>query len=345
MAKAKASEIDFNNLGFNYFDLPYRFQATWKDGQWSEGELTEDAEVHINEGSTVLHYGQSDFEGLKAYRTKDGSLQLFRPDRNAARMQNSCARMMMPGFPTDQFINALKQVVKANEDFVPPYGTGGTLYLRPVMFGVGGNIGVHPANEYIFRIFAMPVGAYYKGGMTPTSFVTSKYDRAAHQGTGQSKVGGNYAASLLPGDEAHQAGYADVVYLDPISHTKIEEAGSANFFGVTKDGKKFITPESPSILPSVTKFSLLYLAEHELGLEVEQGDIFIDQLDQFSEAGACGTAAVISPIGAIVDGDKKHVFYSETEVGPVTQKLYDTLTGIQFGEIEGPEGWVVKVNE
>ncbi|WP_137601170.1 branched-chain amino acid aminotransferase [Paucilactobacillus nenjiangensis] len=345
MAKAKASEIDFNNLGFNYFDLPYRFQATWKDGQWSEGELTEDAEVHINEGSTVLHYGQSDFEGLKAYRTKDGSLQLFRPDRNAARMQNSCARMMMPGFPTDQFIDALKQVVKANEDFVPPYGTGGTLYLRPVMFGVGGNIGVHPANEYIFRIFAMPVGAYYKGGMTPTSFVTSKYDRAAHQGTGQSKVGGNYAASLLPGDEAHQAGYADVVYLDPISHTKIEEAGSANFFGVTKDGKKFITPESPSILPSVTKFSLLYLAEHELGLEVEQGDIFIDQLDQFSEAGACGTAAVISPIGAIVDGDKKHVFYSETEVGPVTQKLYDTLTGIQFGEIEGPEGWVVKVNE
>ena len=342
MAKAKASEIDFNNLGFNYFDLPYRFQATWKDGQWSEGELTEDAEVHINEGSTVLHYGQSDFEGLKAYRTKDGSLQLFRPDRNAARMQNSCARMMMPGFPTDQFIDALKQVVKANEDFVPPYGTGGTLYLRPVMFGVGGNIGVHPANEYIFRIFAMPVGAYYKGGMTPTSFVTSKYDRAAHQGTGQSKVGGNYAASLLPGDEAHQAGYADVVYLDPISHTKIEEAGSANFFGVTKDGKKFITPESPSILPSVTKFSLLYLAEHELGLEVEQGDIFIDQLDQFSEAGACGTAAVIS---AIVDGDKKHVFYSETEVGPVTQKLYDTLTGIQFGEIEGPEGWVVKVNE
>lgn len=345
MAKAKASEIDFNNLGFNYFDLPYRFQATWKDGQWSEGELTEDAEVHINEGSTVLHYGQSDFEGLKAYRTKDGSLQLFRPDRNAARMQNSCARMMMPGFPTDQFIDALKQVVKANEDFVPPYGTGGTLYLRPVMFGVGGNIGVHPANEYIFRIFAMPVGAYYKGGMTPTSFVTSKYDRAAHQGTGQSKVGGNYAASLLPGDEAHQAGYADVVYLDPISHTKIEEAGSANFFGVTKDGKKFITPESPSILPSVTKFSLLYLAEHELGLEVEQGDIFIDQLDQFSEAGACGTAAVISPIGAIVDGDKKHVFYSETEVGPVTQKLYDTLTGIQFGEIEGPEGWVFKVNE
>ncbi|MFZ2353348.1 branched-chain amino acid aminotransferase [Paucilactobacillus nenjiangensis] len=345
MAKAKASEIDFNNLGFNYFDLPYRFQATWKDGQWSEGELTEDAEVHINEGSTVLHYGQSDFEGLKAYRTKDGSLQLFRPDRNAARMQNSCARMMMPGFPTDQFVDALKQVVKANEDFVPPYGTGGTLYLRPVMFGVGGNIGVHPANEYIFRIFAMPVGAYYKGGMTPTSFVTSKYDRAAHQGTGQSKVGGNYAASLLPGDEAHQAGYADVVYLDPISHTKIEEAGSANFFGVTKDGKKFITPESPSILPSVTKFSLLYLAEHELGLEVEQGDIFIDQLDQFSEAGACGTAAVISPIGAIVDGDKKHVFYSETEVGPVTQKLYDTLTGIQFGEIEGPEGWVVKVNE
>ncbi|CUS26635.1 branched-chain amino acid aminotransferase [Paucilactobacillus oligofermentans DSM 15707 = LMG 22743] len=344
MAKVKATDIDFNNLGFNYFDLPYRFQAIWKDGKWSEGELTEDAEVHISEGSTVLHYGQSDFEGLKAYRTKDGSVQLFRPDRNAKRMQDSCARMMMPAYSIDKFIEAVKQVTKANEDFVPPYGTGGTLYLRPVMFGVGDNIGVHPADEYILRIFAMPVGAYFKGGMTPTSFVTSKYDRAAHQGTGQSKVGGNYAASLLPGNEAHQAGYSDVVYLDPIEHKKIEEAGAANFFGITKDGKKFITPKSPSILPSITKYSLLYLAEHRLGLQVEEGDIFIDQLDQFSEAGACGTAAVISPIGAIVDGDRKHVFYSETEVGPVTQKLYDTLTGIQFGEIEGPEGWIVKVD-
>ncbi|WP_137597472.1 branched-chain amino acid aminotransferase [Paucilactobacillus kaifaensis] len=345
MAKVKASDIDFDNLGFDYFDLPYRFQATWKDGKWSDGELTQDSEVHINEGSTVLHYGQSDFEGMKAYRTKDGSVQLFRPDRNAARMQNSCKRLLMPEFPTDKFVDAVKQVVKANEDFVPPYGSGGTLYVRPIMMGVGGNIGVHPANEYLFRIFAMPVGAYFKGGMTPTNFTTSEYDRAAHKGTGQSKVGGNYAASLLPGDEAHKAGYSDCIYLDPVEHKKIEEVGSANFFGITKDGKKFVTPKSPSILPSITKYSLLYLAEHELGLEVEEGDVYIDDLDRFSEAGACGTAAVISPVGAIVHNGKKHVFYSETEVGPVTQKLYDTLTGIQFGDVKGPDGWVVKVDD
>lgn len=234
MAKAKpATEIDWENLGFDYMDLPYRFLAHYQDGQWDEGQLTEDGTLHISEGSTGLHYGQADFEGLKAYRTKDGSINLFRPDQNAKRMTKSCARLLMPAFPEDKFVATVKKVVAANADYVPPYGTGGTLYLRPLMIGVGGNIGVHPADEYIFTIFAMPVGAYYKGGLKPTNFTTSYYDRAAPHGTGQSKVGGNYGGSLLPGDQAHKAGYSDVIYLDPATHTKIEEAGSANFFGIT----------------------------------------------------------------------------------------------------------------
>lgn len=343
MTKApEPSTIDWKNLGFEYMDLPFRYLAHWKDGQWDEGELTEDSTLHISEGATALHYGQADFEGLKAYRTKNNEIQLFRPDQNAQRMQNSCKRLLMPTMPADRFIDAAMQVVKANEDFVPPYGTGGTLYLRPLMIGVGGTIGVHAAPEYIFTIFAMPVGAYYKGGVKPTNFTTSYYDRAAPHGTGQSKVGGNYGSSLLPGDEAHKAGYSDVVYLDPATHTKIEEAGSANFFGITKDDK-FVTPKSDSILPSVTKRSLLFLAKDRLGLETEEGDVFIDDLDRFKEAGAMGTAAVIAPIGGIEYKDDLHVFYSETEVGPITQKLYSELTGIQFGDIEAPEGWIYKV--
>ncbi|CAJ1228905.1 branched-chain amino acid aminotransferase [Lactiplantibacillus xiangfangensis] len=336
-------QLDWNNLGFEYRNLPYRYRAYYKDGEWYKKELTGDATLHISEGSTALHYGQQDFEGLKAYRTKDGSVQLFRPDRNAARMQTSCERLLMPQVPTDMFVDAVKQVVKANQDYVPPYGTGATLYLRPLMIGVGGNIGVHPAQEYIFTVFAMPVGSYFKGGMTPTNFTTSNYDRAAHKGTGAYKVGGNYAASLFPGQEAHQHGYSDCVYLDPVDHKKIEEVGSANFFGITKDGT-FVTPKSPSILPSVTKYSLLYLAEHKFGMKTEQGDVYIDDLDRFTEAGACGTAAVISPIGGLEHNGNLHVFYSETEVGPVTKKLYDELTGIQFGDREAPEGWVQKVD-
>lgn len=336
-------QLDWNNLGFNYRNLPYRYRAYYKDGEWVKHELTGDATLHISEGSTALHYGQQDFEGLKAYRTKDGSVQLFRPDRNAARMQTSCERLLMPQVPTDMFVDAVKQVVKANQDYVPPYGTGATLYLRPLMIGVGGNIGVHPAQEYIFTVFAMPVGSYFKGGMTPTNFTTSNYDRAAHKGTGAYKVGGNYAASLFPGQEAHENGYSDCVYLDPVEHKKIEEVGSANFFGITKDNK-FVTPKSPSILPSVTKYSLLYLAEHKFGMETEQGDVYIDDLDRFAEAGACGTAAVISPIGGLEHNGNLHVFYSETEVGPVTKKLYDELTGIQFGDREAPEGWIQKVD-
>lgn len=338
----KEVSIDWGNLGFNYIKTDLRYLSHWKDGNWDNGVLTEDNQLHISEGSTALHYGQSCFEGLKAYRTKDGDINLFRPEENAKRMQRSCRRLLMPEVPTDVFVDAVKQVVKANEHYLPPYGTGGTLYIRPFLIGAGDNIGVKPASEYIFSIFCMPVGPYFKGGLTPTNFLVSDYDRAAGRGTGAAKVGGNYAGSLLPGAEAHKRAFSDAIYLDPITHTKIEEVGAANFFGITKDDK-FITPDSPSILPSITKYSLLYLAENRLRLTVEQGDVYIDQLDQFKEAGACGTAAVISPIGGIQYGDTFHVFYSETEVGPVTKRLYDELVGIQFGDVEAPEGWIVKV--
>lgn len=337
-------EIDWDNLGFEYHKLPYRYVSYYKDGQWDNGQLSEDATLHISEASPALHYGQQAFEGLKAYRTKDGSIQLFRPNRNAARLQATADRLLMPQVPTEQFIDAVKQVVKANEDYVPPYGTGATLYLRPLLIGVGDIIGVKPANEYIFTVFAMPVGAYFKGGLVPTNFIVSEdYDRAAPYGTGAAKVGGNYAGSLLPGKQAKSNGYSDVIYLDPATHTKIEEVGAANFFGITADNE-FVTPLSPSILPSITKYSLLELAEKRLGMTVIEGDVPIAELDRFVEAGACGTAAVISPIGGIQFKDKRHVFYSETEVGPVTRRLYDELVGIQFGDIEAPEGWIVKVD-
>lgn len=336
-------DIDWENLGFNYMKLPYRFVAHYKNGQWEEGQLTEDATLQLSESSPALHYGQQAFEGLKAYRTKSGDIQLFRPDENAARLQKTSDRLMMPQVPTDLFVSAVKSVVKANHEYVPPYTSGGSLYLRPLLIGVGDIIGVQPAQEYIFTVFAMPVGSYFKGGLTPTNFIVSRdFDRAAPHGTGAAKVGGNYAGSLLPGKQAHDAGYSDVIYLDPATHTKIEEVGSANFFGITKDNE-FVTPLSPSILPSITKYSLLYLAEHRLGLKAIEGDIAIADLDRFSEAGACGTAAVISPIAGIQNGDDYHVFYSETEVGPITQQLYDELVGIQKGDVLAPEGWIDKV--
>lgn len=335
--------LDWGNLGFSYMKLPYRYLAYYKNGQWEKGELTEDATLHMSESSPCLHYGQQAFEGMKAYRTKDGSVQLFRPDQNAKRLQRTSDRLLMPQVPTDMFIDAVKQVVRANEEYVPPYGAGGTLYIRPLLLGIGDLIGVKPANEYIFTVFAMPVGNYFKGGLQPTNFlIQEEYDRAAPHGTGAAKVGGNYAGSFVPGQYAKTNGFSDVIYLDPATHTKIEEVGSANFFGITADNE-FITPLSPSILPSITKYSLLYLAEHRLGMKAIEGDIFIDDLDKFVEAGACGTAAVISPIGGVQHGDEFHVFYSETEVGPVTRKLYDELTGIQFGDVKAPEGWIVKV--
>jgi branched-chain amino acid aminotransferase len=334
--------IDWNNLGFDYIKTPWRFIATWQDGTWNEGELTEDNILHISESSPALHYGQQCFEGLKAYGRKDGGVNLFRPDENIKRLNRSATRLRMPQVPEELFLQAVKKVVKANREFVPPYGTGASLYIRPLLIGVGDIIGVRPADKFIFTVFCMPVGPYFKGGLAPTNFIVSDYDRAAPNGTGAAKVGGNYAASLLPGEEAHEKNFSDCIYLDPETHTKIEEVGSANFFGITKNNE-FITPKSPSILPSITKYSLLYLAEHTLGLKAIEGDVRLDELDKFVEAGACGTAAVISPIGGIQTHDEFHIFYSETEVGPVTKKLYEELVGIQYGDRPAPKGWIFEV--
>lgn len=339
---SKTVDIDWKNLGFSYMKTDLRYVSTWKDGNWDEGKLVEDNMLTISEASCALHYGQQCFEGLKAYRAKDGSIQLFRPDQNAKRLNNSCERVMMAQVPEDKFIDACIQVVKANEHYIPPYGTGGALYLRPFVIGVGDNLGVKPAPEFIFSIFCVPVGAYFKGGMAPVNFMIADYDRAAPAGTGAVKVGGNYAGSLMPHQVAVDKGFADCIYLDPATHTKIEEVGAANFIGITKDNK-FVTPNSPSILPSITKYSLMHLAKEYLGMEVEERDVLIDNLGEFAEAGACGTAAVISPIGGIEHKGNMHVFYSETEVGPVITKLYETLVGIQYGEVEAPEGWIVEV--
>jgi len=335
--------IDWDKLGFAYTKTDLRYISIWENGKWDDGKLVEDNNISISEASTALHYGQQCFEGLKAYRTKDDSIQLFRPDQNAKRINRSCKRVLMPEIPVEKFVDACLQVVKANEAFVPPYGTGATLYIRPYVIGIGDNLGVGPAPKFLFGVFCCPVGAYFKGGLAPVNFMISeKYDRAAPHGTGADKIGGNYAASLLAHVEATKRGFADCVYLDPATHTKIEEVGAANFFGITKDNV-FATPKSPSILPSITKYSLIHIAKEYLKMQVEERDIPIDSISEFKEAGACGTAAVITPIGGIEYNGELHVFHSETEVGPITKKLYDTLYGIQFGDVEAPEGWIVKV--
>lgn len=335
-------DIKWSELGFSYIKTDKRYISYWKDGKWDDGQLVEDNRITISEGSTCLHYGQECFEGLKAYSTKDGGIQLFRPDENAKRMQTSCERVMMPKVPIEKFVDACMQVVKANEAWVPPYGSGATLYLRPYVIGIGDNVGVRPADEYIFAIFCTPVGPYFKGGMNPVNFTTTDADRAAPHGTGKIKVGGNYAASLHSHHEAVKRGFADCIYLDPATHTKIDEVGAANFFGITKDDM-FVTPKSSSILPSITRISLMQVAKEYLGMEAIEDEVFIDQLDRFKEAGACGTAAVITPIGGIEHKGNFHVFHSETEVGPVTKKLYNTLYGIQMGDVDAPEGWIYKV--
>ncbi|MND35702.1 Branched-chain-amino-acid aminotransferase [compost metagenome] len=334
--------IDWHTLGFNYIKTDLRYLAYWRDGRWDEGKLVEDNQLHISEGSTALHYGQQCFEGLKAYRCKDGSINLFRPDQNARRMQRSSARVLMPEVSEQQFIEACKAVVRHNERFIPPYGSGGALYLRPFVIGVGDNIGVRTAPEFIFSIFCIPVGAYFKGGMKPHDFVISHYDRAAPHGTGAAKVGGNYAASLMPGAEAKLKGFADCIYLDPATHTRIEEVGSANFFAITYDDE-FITPRSNSVLPGITRLSLMELASQRLGLKVIEDDVLVDKLECFKEAGACGTAAAITPIGSIQHGQKQYIFHSRDEAGPIIRQLFNELSGIQVGDLEAPEGWIVKV--
>lgn len=335
--------IDWSNIGFGYMPTGERFVSNYKDGNWDEGTMTTDATVTISECAGVLQYAQTCFEGMKAYTTCDGRIVVFRPDLNAQRMEDSCKRLEMPVYPQDKFVEAVCKVVKANSDFVPPYGTGATLYLRPYMFGSSAVIGVKPAQEYQFRIFATPVGPYFKGGAKPITIKVSDFDRAAPHGTGNVKAGLNYAMSLHAIVTAHKEGFDENMYLDPCTRTKVEETGGANFLFVTKDGK-VVTPKSDSILPSITRRSLMYVAEHYLGLEVEQREVYFDELKDFAECGLCGTAAVISPVGKIYDHGNEICFPSGMdEMGPVTKKLYDTLTGIQMGKIEAPEGWIVEI--
>ena len=332
--------IDWSNLGFGYVPTDYRYVSVYKNGAWDEGKITEDANIVLNECAGVFQYAQTVFEGLKAYTTEDGHIVTFRPDLNAERMNNSAARLEMPTLPEGRFVEAVTKVVEANENVVPPYGSGATLYIRPYMMGTNPVIGVKPADEYMFRIFTTPVGPYFKGGAKPLTIKVSDFDRAVPHGTGHIKAGLNYAMSLHAIVTAHKEGYDENMYLDPGTRTKVEETGGANFLFVTKDGS-VVTPKSDSILPSITRRSLVYVAKEYLGLNVEEREVFFDEVKDFAEAGLCGTAAVISPVGKIVDHGKEICLPSGmTEMGPVTKKLYDTLTGIQMGRLEAPKGWI-----
>ena len=333
-------DLDWGNIGFGYRTTDYRYVANYKDGAWQDGFLTEDATVTVNECAGILQYCQEVFEGLKAYTTADGHIVTFRPDLNATRMMDSAMRLEMPPFPAERFLEAIDEVVKANADWVPPYGSGATLYIRPYMFASSPVIGVKPAQEYQFRAFVTPVGPYFKGGAKPLTLCVSDFDRAAPNGTGHVKAGLNYAMSLHANVTAHANGYDENVFLDPATRTYIEETGGANFIFIDKEGN-LVTPKSDSILPSITRRSLVYVAEKYLGMKVTERPVRLDELENFAECGLCGTAAVISPVGKIVDHGREICFPSGMEaMGPVTQKLYDTLTGIQMGTIEAPEGWI-----
>lgn len=332
--------IDWANLGFSYMKTDYRYVSEFKNNAWDEGKLITDDTVTISECAGVLQYAQTVFEGLKAYTTEDGKIVTFRPDLNGERLENSARRLEMPVFSKDRFVKAVTETVKANAAYVPPYGSGATLYVRPYMFGSDAVIGVKPATEYQFRVFTTPVGPYFKGGVKPLTIRITDFDRAAPNGTGHIKAGLNYAMSMHAIVDAHNQGYDENMYLDAQTRTKVEETGGANFLFVTKEGK-VVTPKSKSILPSITRRSLIYVAKEYLGLEAEEREIYVDELKDMAECGLCGTAAVISPVGKIVDHGKEICLPSGmTEMGPVTKKLYDTLTGIQMGKIEAPEGWI-----
>ncbi|RHV78369.1 branched-chain amino acid aminotransferase [Clostridium sp. OF10-22XD] len=335
--------IDWSSIGFGYIKTDKRYVSNYKNGAWDEGTLTDDANVVLSECAGVLQYAQTVFEGLKAYTTEDGRIVCFRPDLNASRMADSAKRLEMPAFPEDRFVKAVEETVRANAAYVPPYGSGATLYIRPYMFGSNPVIGVKPADEYQFRMFCTPVGPYFKGGAKPITIKVSDFDRAAPHGTGHIKAGLNYAMSLHAIVTAHQEGYDENMYLDAATRTKVEETGGANFIFVTKDGT-VVTPKSNSILPSITRRSLMVVAEKYLGLKVEHREVYFDEVKDFAECGLCGTAAVISPVGKIVDHGKEICFPSGMEkMGPVIQKLYDTLTGIQMCRIEAPEGWIKEI--
>ena len=334
----KKNELDFQNLPFAYMKTPFRFVARYKDGIWEKGKLTRNAEIVLSESAGVLQYAQTCFEGLKAYTAKDGKIICFRPDLNAERMEESAKRLEMPVYPKEKFLDAVRKVVRANEEYVPPYGSGAALYLRPFLFATGNVLGVKPASEYEFRIFASPVGPYFKSGIRPVSLKVSPFDRAAPHGTGHVKAGLNYAMSLYSGALAHAEGYDENLYLDAATRTCVEETGGANFIFVTRDGK-FVTPASPTILPSITRRSLAYVAEHYLGMPVEERPVPFKEVPSFSECGLCGTAAVLTPVGKIVDGENEILFSSsETLI-----KLKKTLTAIQLKETDAPENWIFEI--
>lgn len=338
-------DLDWANLTFSYQPTDASYVCNYADGAWDEGGLTPDHTVTLSECAGILHYCQECFEGLKAYTCEDGSIVCFRPDLNAKRMADSAERLVMPPFPEDKFIDAVKQVVAANAAWVPPFGSGATLYVRPMMFATGEVIGVKPADKYQFRILVTPVGPYFKGGAKPITICVSDYDRAAPHGTGNIKAGLNYAMSLYPYEKAHEAGFSENLYLDAGTRTYVEETGGANVLFVDKDGR-LVVPISAtdSILPSITRRSLVAVAKDILGLEVVERPVRFDEVDDFVECGLCGTAAVISPVGKIVAGDHEVVFEDgKDEIGPVMGKLRETLTGIQAGTIPAPEGWIVKV--
>ncbi len=336
-------DIDWSNIGFGYQKTDMRYVSDYSNGAWDEGRMTEDDMIVMSECAGVLQYAQTVFEGLKAYTTEDGRIVTFRPDLNASRLKDSAKRLEMPVFPEDRFIDAVNKVVAANAAYVPPYGSGATLYIRPYMFGISPVIGVKPAEDYQFRMFSTPVGPYFKGGAKPITIKVSDFDRAAPHGTGNIKAGLNYAMSLHAIVTAHREGYDENMYLDPGTRSRVEETGGANFLFVTKDGK-VVTPKSDSILPSITRRSLVYVAKEYLGLEVEEREVYLDELGDMAECGLCGTAAVISPVGKVVDHGKEICFAAGMEqMGEITKKLYDTLTGIQMGRIEAPEGWIHEI--
>ncbi|WP_077611052.1 branched-chain amino acid aminotransferase [Clostridium sp. Marseille-P2415] len=335
--------IDWKDIGFSYIQTDKRYVSNYINGEWDQGELISDPNVVINECAGILQYCQEVFEGLKAYTTVNGDIVTFRPDMNAERMMNSAKGLEMPPFPQERFLDALDLVVKANSSWVPPYGTGATLYLRPYMFASGPVIGVKPSDQYQFRVLCTPVGPYFKGGAKPLTLCVSEFDRAAPHGTGHLKAGLNYAMSIHAYVTAHQAGFDENMFLDSKTRTYVEETGGANFLFVTKDNE-IVTPESDSILPSITRRSMLHVAEHYLGLKVIERPVAISELSEFAECGLCGTAAVISPVGKVVNQGKEICFPSGMEkMGPVTQKLFDTLTGIQLGTVQAPEGWIRKM--
>ncbi|MBR3716552.1 MAG: branched-chain amino acid aminotransferase [Bacteroidaceae bacterium] len=338
-------EIDWKNLSFGYIKTDYNVRVYYRDGKWGEVEVCSEETIPMHMAATCLHYGQEAFEGLKAYRCPDGKVRVFRVDENAARLQSTCRGILMPEVPTEMFISMVKKVVCLNERFIPPYESGATLYIRPLLIGTSAQVGVHPSKEYLFLIFVTPVGPYFKGGFSTNPYViVREYDRSAPLGTGIYKVGGNYAASLKANDIAHQKGYACEFYLDAKEKKYMDECGAANFFGI-KDNT-YVTPKSTSILPSITNKSLMQLAE-DYGMKVERRQIPEEELETFEEAGACGTAAVISPISYIDDLDtgKRYTFSKDGQPGPMSTKLYNHLRNIQYGIEEDKHGWTTVVIE